>query len=133
MFLVSDPHILVAFLALAGLLIGSFLATVVVRLPQAQPIVAARSACPACGKKLTPVELVPVISWAIQRGRCRACAEPISPFYPAMEVAAAVLPIWASLETGGTALFFSCFLSWFLLALAAFDLHARRLPDVLTL
>jgi leader peptidase (prepilin peptidase)/N-methyltransferase len=128
-----DPHILVAFLVAAGFLIGSFLATLVVRFPAGAPIIAARSACPACGRRLSPLELVPVLSWAAQLGRCRGCGAQISPFYPAMEIAAAIVPAWASFEASGAALILSCVLGWFLVALAAFDLSVRRLPDILTL
>lgn len=78
---------------LIGLLVGSFLATAVLRLPKRQPIVVARSACPACGHFLTPLELVPVLSWVVLRARCRACGTRISAFYPGMEIASALIAV----------------------------------------
>src|SRR4051794_11786691 len=79
--------------AVVGLLVGSFLATAVLRIPKHQPVVVARSACPACGHLLTPRELIPVLSWVFQNARCRACGARISPFYPTMEIASALIAV----------------------------------------
>jgi len=75
--------------ALVGLVVGSFLGTLVLRPPKGMPVVTGRSACPHCGHVLGPLELIPLASWLVQRRRCRACGHPISAFYPAMEIAAA--------------------------------------------
>jgi leader peptidase (prepilin peptidase)/N-methyltransferase len=80
-----------AALALLGLLVGSFLATLAIRLPKGLPVIAARSACPNCGHRLTAPELVPIASWLLLGRRCRACKAPISAFYPSMEIAAAAV------------------------------------------
>jgi prepilin signal peptidase PulO-like enzyme (type II secretory pathway) len=77
--------------AVIGLLVGSFLATLVLRLPKREPIVFARSACPRCGHVLGPGELIPVLSWLLQGRRCRACGVPISGFYAVMEIASALV------------------------------------------
>jgi leader peptidase (prepilin peptidase)/N-methyltransferase len=77
--------------AVAGLLVGSFLGTLVLRPPKGLPVVTGRSACPECGHQLTAIELIPLMSWAIQRRRCRACGRPIPAFYPAMEFAGAAV------------------------------------------
>ena len=115
-----------------GLVAGSFLSTLVLRLPAGRPVVVGRSGCPNCGHTLSAVELVPILSWAIQGGKCRWCAQPISGFYPAMEIAAALVGLWASLVTSGVVLGFSCVLGWCLLALAVMDLRTLRLADALT-
>src|SRR3954451_5774155 len=63
----------VAFTAILGLLIGSFLTVVVDRVPQGKSIVAPGSECGSCGLELGPLDLVPVVSWLVWRGRCRRC------------------------------------------------------------
>jgi len=59
--------------ALLGPVIGSFLTVVVDRVPRGASIVAPPSACGSCGARLTAVDLVPIISWVLLRGRCRRC------------------------------------------------------------
>src|ERR1700761_5751698 len=81
----------VIFSALIGLLVGSFLAVLVLRLPEGRPVVVGRSACPHCGHLLEPAELIPVLSWLIQKCRCRACGGAISAFYPIMEISSAAI------------------------------------------
>ncbi len=83
------PAVLIA--AVVGLLVGSFLGTLVLRPPKGLPVVTGRSACPACGHRLTAIELIPLVSWAVQRRRCRACGWSIPAFYPAMELAGAAV------------------------------------------
>jgi leader peptidase (prepilin peptidase)/N-methyltransferase len=58
---------------LAAPFVGSFIATLVIRLPQGAPVLWARSACDHCGTVLRPLELIPVVSWAALGGRCRQC------------------------------------------------------------
>jgi len=81
----------VAVAALVGLVVGSFLGTLVLRPPKGMQVVSGRSMCPSCGHQLKASELIPVVSWLIQRRRCRACALPIPVFYPAMEIAGAMI------------------------------------------
>jgi leader peptidase (prepilin peptidase) / N-methyltransferase len=108
-----------AIAAAVGLVVGSFLALVVIRLPKKQPIVFGRSACPRCGHILGPAELVPVLSWLMQGRRCRACGGRIPAFYPAMEIAAAAIAAAAAYWTSGVWLGLACLAGWTLLALAA--------------
>jgi len=74
-----------------GLVAGSFLAAASTRWPEGRSVLRGRSACDACGAQLRAWELVPLLSWAIQRGRCRRCGAKIDPRYPAIELAAAML------------------------------------------
>ncbi len=113
--------------------VGSFLGTLAIRLPDGRGVVTGRSACPSCGATLGAASLVPLLSWALQRGRCTACAGPISVFYPAIELAALGIAIWAASVFSGWLLLASCGLGWGLLALAAIDARRLLLPDVLTL
>lgn len=113
--------------------IGSFLGTLVLRLPTGAPVLAARSRCPACGHVLAFHEMLPLVSWVLQRGRCRHCGAQIGIFYPGMELAALGVVAWAATETAGVALLASCVLGWALLALAVTDRRCFLLPDALTL
>lgn len=113
--------------------IGSFLAVVALRLAQGRTVVSGRSACDSCSAPLGPLELVPLASFAIQRGRCRHCGAKIDPLHPVMEASALALALWAAFVTSGWILLASCALGWTLLTLAAIDWRTGFLPDVLTL
>ncbi|MGA7676540.1 MAG: A24 family peptidase [Rhizomicrobium sp.] len=112
---------------------GSFLGTLVLRLPHGRPILFARSTCDSCGRTLSPLQLIPVLSWVVQRGSCSACGAKISLFYPAMEIAAAGIALWAGAVVSGVTLLLSLGLGWCLLALAVMDARTFRLSDALTL
>jgi len=112
---------------LVGLAVGSFLSVLVLRLPNREPVVWARSCCPRCGHQLTPLELIPLLSWFMQRRRCRACGGMISAFYPAMEVAAALVCVAAVALLPWPALVGACILGWVLLALAAWEVRRHML------
>ena len=93
-----------------------------------------RSTCPRCGHLITPLENVPVLSWLVLRGRCRACAARISVRYPLVEVATAFLFGAASVRFGWTPeLGTSFILIAFLIALSFIDADTMLLPDSLTL
>ena len=76
---------LVAFAALLGLAIGSFLNVVVWRVPRGESVAHPPSACPRCGHAIRSRDNVPVLSWLILRGRCRDCCNTISVRYPLVE------------------------------------------------
>ena len=119
--------------ALVAPFAGSTMGVLARRLPAGRNVMVARSACDSCGAALGPHELVPLLSYAVQGGRCRHCRAPIGLFHPAMELAAIVIALWAgTVFTGGT-LWASCALGWMLLALAVCDWENFRLPDALTL
>lgn len=118
---------------LLGLVIGSFLATVLVRWPRGQNALAGRSSCDACGAVLGPLELVPVLSWVVRRGRCRKCGARIDPRHLAVELAAAMLGIVAALAHPLPLALVTAGLGWWLLLTAALDLQEQWLPDLLTL
>ncbi len=114
--------------------IGSFLSVLVVRLPKQEDVVASRSRCRACGKTLSPLELIPVVSWVVQRGKCRSCGARIDWLYPGLEVGAALMVVWAvTAGVGGGMFWATCVLGWVLLALAVMDLREMILADALTL
>jgi len=78
------------FILLAGLCFGSFITCMSYRLPLEMDAVKNPSFCPSCNTKLGARDLVPVLSWAIARGRCRHCQTRISARYPLIEVATAL-------------------------------------------
>jgi len=73
------------FALVLGLLVGSFLNVVIHRLPRGESIVFPPSRCPHCGRRLGPMDLVPVLSYLALRGRCRYCRTPISSRYPLVD------------------------------------------------
>ena len=116
-----------------GLLIGSFLAAVSLRLPGDEDVVAAPSRCRGCERPLRPWEMVPVVSWLALRARCARCGQRISPRYPLIEIGAAVLGVWAALHgADGLAIAAGAVLAWQLLLIAVVDAENFWLPDVLT-
>jgi prepilin signal peptidase PulO-like enzyme (type II secretory pathway) len=106
-------------LLVLGLVVGSFVGVLVLRLPRHEPVVLARSACPYCGHELTAAELIPVISWIVQRRRCRTCSEKLSGFYPAMELAAAAVAVASGWLFSGMWIAAGCVAGWTILALVA--------------
>ncbi|HET6306483.1 MAG TPA: A24 family peptidase [Rhodopila sp.] len=119
---------------LAAPFIGSLLGVLIARLPAGLPVAMARSRCETCNRPLSPIDLVPVLSYAILRGRCRTCHAPIGWQHLAIELAALAVALWAWTVDGDPAsLWIDCGLGWTLLALAWIDWRHFRLPDVLTL
>lgn len=120
-------------LLLVAPFIGSFLGLIVRRLPDGLPIAWARSVCEKCGTRLKMRDLVPVLSWLAQNGRCRYCGQPLGWFYPGIELAAVAIALIAILVDDGGGVLLDCLLGWWLLALGWIDLRRWLLPDVLTL
>lgn len=119
--------------AVAGAIIGSYLATLAIRWPQGESASAGRSRCDACGVPVGAASLIPVISWLVQRGRCRACGASIDPLHPTMEVAAAAIGVIALLVAPPAQAMAGMFFGWALLLLIALDSRHFWLPDRVTL
>lgn len=114
--------------------IGSWLGVLVRRLPQGRPVALSRSGCEHCGQVLGPAELVPLISFIRQGGRCRHCGTWIGWFYPAIELAALAVALAAFYADGGGArAWVDAALGWALLLAAWIDAETFRLPDIITL
>ena len=122
------------YVALVGLVVGSYLNVVIHRLPRRVSTVLPRSRCPRCGARIRARDNVPLISYLILRGRCRSCGLAISWRYPFVEALTATIFV-AALEMFGpepnalVAMGFGCLL----VALAGIDAEHYVLPDVLTL
>ena len=141
---------------IVGLCIGSFLNVVIHRLPKmldrgwraqcaelsGEPppelppynLITPRSECPACGHRIAAFENIPVLSFLFLRGRCSACAAPISARYPFIELLTGALTIAAVLRFGVTpTAAAACLLIWSLIALTFIDFDTQLLPDSITL
>jgi leader peptidase (prepilin peptidase)/N-methyltransferase len=120
--------------ALVGLLIGSFLNVVIVRVPAGQSIVRPRSACPKCGEPISERDNIPVLSWLLLRGRARCCGEPISSRYPLVEAGTAVafgaVAAWIGPSWLLPAMLYLAAIS---IALTMIDLELKRLPNAIVL
>ena len=120
-------------LLLIAPVIGSFLGTVIRRLPEGRPIALSRSQCETCGTALTPRDLVPLLSWLLSRGRCRHCGHAVGWFYPGIEIAALAVALISLAVDGMPRAGLDCLFGWWLLTLGWIDLRRWVLPDVLTL
>jgi leader peptidase (prepilin peptidase)/N-methyltransferase len=128
---VAPTTLIGIFAALFGLIIGSFLNVCIVRIPGRKSIVMPASACPNCGAAIRPWDNIPVVSWLLLGGKCRACKTPISWMYPVVELLTAAL-FWACYYAFGLtteALKWAIF-SALMIVLVFTDLRERILPDV---
>ncbi|MDP3801828.1 A24 family peptidase [Brevundimonas sp.] len=128
------PAILALMLGGAGLIVGSFLGLISLRLPRGENIILGRSRCGGCGRPLAPWRLAPVISYAVSRGRCAGCGSRIPARYPLMELTAAAVGVWGALsQPSPVAAGLTALLGWQLLLIAVIDAEHFWLPDRLTL
>lgn len=151
----DSPALLMLAATVLGLLVGSFLNVVILRLPRMMeqawkrearealglpaadeaPLSLSRpaSCCPACQAPIKPWHNVPVLGWLFLRGRCASCGAPISLQYPLVEAASGLLSLVCAWRFGfAPQLAAALALSWALLALAVIDLREQLLPDDLT-
>ncbi len=150
--LAGNPSLFAAACALLGLIVGSFLTVVIHRLPimlrrdqdparreraapeEAFNLARPPSRCPRCGNGIRPWRNVPVVSFALLRGRCADCGRPIGLHYPAVELLCGALSGLVALHFGvGWTAAAMLTLTWHLIALAFIDWRCRLLPDQLVL
>ena len=154
----TEPGPLIALIGLLGLLVGSFLNVVILRLPRrlehdwrmqarellghapaddakAPPdLVVTGSHCPTCQHKLSALDNIPLLSWLALRGRCRYCKTKISWQYPLVELISALASAAISWKFGfGWPLAAGLVLTWMLIAASGIDARTQLLPDQLTL
>jgi leader peptidase (prepilin peptidase)/N-methyltransferase len=79
-----------------GLILGSFFNVVGLRVPKGESVIYPASHCPKCQKRLRASDLIPVVSYLINRGRCKYCRANISILYPLGELLTALLFVWIS-------------------------------------
>ncbi len=121
---------LLIYILIVGLTLGSFYNVVGLRVPLKKSIVAPRSACPKCNHQLTALELIPVLSYVMQGGKCRSCKAPVSPLYPIVELMTGLLFVLAPLVLGWSS---ELFIAWTLISLFMIifvsDLSYMLIPD----
>lgn len=118
---------------LFGAIIGSFVATLLIRWPQGKSVVAGRSRCDSCGAQLGVSDLVPLLSYAALHGKCRRCGARIDRRHVAVELAAAAIGLAALTAHPLPLAAATALLGWWLLLVAALDAEHHWLPDRLTL
>ena len=151
------PAFLIPLAGVLGLLVGSFLNVVILRLPrrlehdwqvqarevlglppgdaEAPPdLVVKGSHCVHCRHALSPLDNIPLLSYAFLRGRCRYCGDPISIQYPLVELLCALASAAVAWKFGfGWPLAAALPFTWLLIAAAGIDFRTQLLPDQLTL
>ncbi len=156
-FLIAHPGAAIACAGILGLIVGSFLNVVILRLPErlmhawrvqsremleldaaaeaAPPgIVREPSHCPRCKHPLGALENIPLLSWLALRGRCRHCRAPISIQYPLVELLTGLCSAIVVWKFGiGWHAAAGLALTWTLVALAGIDVRTQLLPDQMTL
>ena len=124
------PNILYIYLFFLGLILGSFYNVVGLRIPKGQSIVKPPSHCPTCNERLRFIDLIPVLSYGLFRGRCRHCKARISPIYPIFELSTAVLFTISPMLVGWSKeLIVALVLISLLMIIFVSDLHYMIIPD----
>lgn len=117
-----------------GLALGSFLNVVAARVPLRRSIVRPPSACMACGQQICWYDNIPLVSYALLRGRCRHCGIRIHFVYPAVELLTAVLLAGCVLAFGLSAeAAVAAFFCAVLVAVSAIDIEHRIIPNRIVL
>lgn len=121
------------FVFVFGALVGSFLNVVIHRVPLEQSIVFPSSTCPKCGTSIKPYDNIPILSWLILGGKCRACKAPISARYPSVELLHALLWVLVFWRIGFNPLLpVALIFVSVILALMFIDAEHMILPNVIT-
>jgi leader peptidase (prepilin peptidase)/N-methyltransferase len=153
----AEAWLLIAWVALFGLVLGSFLNVVILRLPRmleqswwTEAREALRlpprpprervslshppSTCPACGTRIRAWQNIPVVSWLLLRGRCASCRSPISIQYPIVELMTGVMCAICAWRFGWSPqLVAALAFTGCIVALSVIDLRTQLLPDAITL
>jgi leader peptidase (prepilin peptidase) / N-methyltransferase len=117
-----------------GAVIGSFLTVCIARLPKGQSIAMPPSHCPHCQKPIRAYDNIPLLSYLWLQGRCRSCAQAISPRYFFVELVTAVLAVILFLRFGLTPAFFIYLVFAAAMVVISFiDLELQIIPDVISL
>lgn len=155
--LVQIPGLFLASALILGLLVGSFLNVVILRLPRVLQyswqtqcrelleldssedspppgLISPRSHCVACGHVITPLENIPVLSFLVLRGKCSSCGTKLSWRYPAIEMLTGLCSLLVAWQFGlSWATLLALTLTWGLIALSFIDIDYQILPDDITL
>ena len=127
------PFAALAMTIVAAPFVGCFGANAVRRSLEGKSFLFVRSCCDACGRQLEFRDLVPILSWLLQAGRCRHCSAPITRLYPAVEAAFLLMALWSAHTSPDQMFLPTVALGWTLVILVAFDVLAFILPNALTM
>ena len=117
-----------------GILFGSFLNVVILRIPKGESVVFDASHCTSCGNKLKTWHNIPLLSWLFLRGKCAFCESKISLQYPLIELISGIIFIIIANKLGlSTPAFFIALSFLMLLALSVIDFKYKMIPDSLNL
>jgi leader peptidase (prepilin peptidase) / N-methyltransferase len=133
--LANGRPMVLLFAGLLGAVLGSFLNVCILRwgAEPKESVLHPPSRCPRCGRGVAPYDNIPIVSWLLLRGKCRGCKLPISPLYPAVELATAGIWLFMAWRFGVTleALRGALF-GTILLGIAVTDARAYIIPDEFT-
>lgn len=128
------PFSFYIFAFIFGAVVGSFLNVCICRLPKGESVVFPPSHCPACNTPIAFHDNIPLVSWLLLRGKCRACRVSISCQYPLVELVTALLTLFLFLRFGPTLPFAVLFLFCAAMVVVTFiDLEHQIIPDVISL
>lgn len=158
MLMESSPSLFLGTILVVGLLVGSFLNVVIYRLPVMMEknwkaecaeyfpdanievdqtpfnLVLPRSRCPQCNHLIGSLENIPLVSWLVQKGRCKHCACTIPARYPSVEMLTGLMSLLVAwVIPFGWPVFFALIFTWVLISLTFIDFDTMLLPDQLTL
>ncbi len=123
-----------SFAFIFGLLFGSFLNVVILRIPRGESVVFKASHCYSCGNPLKPWHNIPLFSWLFLRGKCSFCKTKISVQYPLIELTSGLIFVVIAMQYGLSIPAFFIALSFLmLLALSMIDFKYKMVPDSLNL
>lgn len=131
---IDYEYIKVGMAAIIGLCLGSFYNVCIHRYVTGMSIAFPPSHCPKCDKRLGLLELIPVVSWVVLRGRCLGCRQEISWRYPVVEMISALWAIAIAVKFESLVFFIAYLLfGGMLIVLSFIDIDMYLLPDVITI
>lgn len=117
-----------------GILFGSFLNVVILRVPEGQSVVFTPSHCTSCHTPLKPWHNIPLFSWLFLGGKCAYCKTKISVQYPLIELSSGIIFLLVAFKYGlNLSAFFIAMSFLMLLALSMIDFKYKMVPDSLNL
>ena len=127
--------LILLFLFLAGACVGSFCNVLIYRIPREEEFVKTPSHCMTCGHNLRWFELIPVVSWLAQGGKCRSCGVKLSAQYPVVEALNAVMWLLTGILFRGDWLTVGlyCLLYSMLMVLSVIDWREFIIPNGINL
>ena len=130
----DSNSIMTIFSFLFGLILGSFLNVCIHRIPHGKSIVRPPSSCPQCGARIKFYDNIPLVSYIILLGKCRACSHPIPVRYPIVELLTGLLSLALFLRYGLSPQYF-LFLAFSasLIIVSFVDLSHKIIPNVISL